>query len=86
MTITLNGEPVEFTGTVADLIDQRYADRRGLAVAVDHAVVPRGSWASAVLTPGQRVEVGLLVDDEERVERGRGQRPLAAAIWFVRHR
>ena len=57
MTITLNGEPVDFTGTVADLVEQRYGDRRGLAVAVEGAVVPRGVWASAVLASGQCVEV-----------------------------
>lgn len=59
MTITLNGEVVSLEGkvTVADLITERYADRRGLAVAVDHAVVPRGSWSCCVLAPGQCVDV-----------------------------
>jgi sulfur carrier protein len=57
MTITLNGEPVDFAGTVADLVQQRYGDRRGLAVAVEGAVVPRGAWPTAVLVPGQCVEV-----------------------------
>lgn len=59
MTITLNGEVVSLDGgvTVADLVAERYADRRGLAVAVDHAVVPRGSWSNCVLAPGQRVDV-----------------------------
>lgn len=57
MTITLNGGPLEFSGTVADLVEQRYGDRRGLAVAVDHAVVPRGAWATVLLEPGQQVEI-----------------------------
>jgi len=59
MTITLNGEPMPLDGTitVADLITARYADRRGLAVAVDHEVVPRGSWPDRELAPGQRVDV-----------------------------
>jgi sulfur carrier protein len=57
MTITLNGEPVAFTGTVADLVQERYADVRGLAVAVDQAVVPRGAWASQKLAEGQCVEI-----------------------------
>lgn len=56
-TITLNGEPVEFAGTVADLIAERYADRPGLAVAVDRTVVPRAAWASWTLGPGQQVDV-----------------------------
>ena len=59
MTIILNGEliPLDSGVTVADLIAERYADRRGLAVAVDHAVVPRGSWSHCELAPGQRVDV-----------------------------
>ena len=59
MTITLNGEqvPLDGTRTLADLITQRYDESRGLAVAVDEAVVPRGSWASCPLAPGQRIEV-----------------------------
>jgi len=59
MTITLNGDvvPLDGASTVADLIAARYADRRGLAVAVDHTVVPRDSWDSCVLAPGQRVDV-----------------------------
>ena len=59
MTITLNGEQVPLDGplTLADLITQRYGEPRGLAVAVDEAVVPRGSWRSYALASGQRVEV-----------------------------
>ena len=30
---------------------------RGVAVAVDGEVVPRGEWAAVRLAPGQRVEV-----------------------------
>ena len=59
MTITLNGEQVPLDGPLmlADLITQRYGEPRGLAVAVDDAVVPRGSWLSYALLPGHRVEV-----------------------------
>ena len=59
MTITLNGEEVPLDGPLmlADLISQRYGEPRGVAVAVDEAVVPRGSWLSYALVPGQRVEV-----------------------------
>jgi sulfur carrier protein len=32
-------------------------DARGVAVAVDGTVVPRGSWATFVLDEGARVEV-----------------------------
>jgi sulfur carrier protein len=33
------------------------ADARGVAVALNGAVVPRGTWPAAVLTAGDRVEV-----------------------------
>jgi len=59
MTIILNGEEVPLDGPLmlADLITQRYGEPRGLAVAVDEAVVPRGSWLTCALVSGQRVEV-----------------------------
>jgi len=31
--------------------------RRGVAVAVEAVVVPRGEWESRALVPGERVEV-----------------------------
>ena len=41
--ITVNGEPRELTGTVDELLDALGVEvRRGLAVAVDATVVPRG--------------------------------------------
>ncbi|HVX53727.1 sulfur carrier protein ThiS [Nocardioides sp.] len=59
MTIILNGEPAPFEGSVADLVEQRFADRRlgGVAVAVNRGVVPRGSWESHRLVAGDRVEI-----------------------------
>ena len=42
--ITLNGEPVDFAGTLDDRVRQRAGVRDGIAVAVDHAVVPRSGW------------------------------------------
>jgi sulfur carrier protein len=32
-------------------------DARGVAVAVDRTVVPRGAWEQTTLAPGARVEV-----------------------------
>jgi sulfur carrier protein len=61
MRVILNGDPqelrdganveaaVEFTGAPPE--------GRGVAVAVDGEVVPRGEWASTQLREGQRVEV-----------------------------
>jgi sulfur carrier protein len=57
--IIVNGEPCEFTGTVADLLQSRCGERcpGGVAVAVDGAVVRRGDWESHPLRGGERVDV-----------------------------
>ena len=62
MNIVLNGARHEVAEriTVADLMRDIGRDRddgRGMAVAVDAAVVPRSEWAAVELTEGQRVEV-----------------------------
>jgi sulfur carrier protein len=62
MKIVLNGAPqqVEERITVAGLVRDvsgRSPDGRGVAVAVDAAVVPRSAWETVELTEGQRVEV-----------------------------
>jgi sulfur carrier protein len=55
--ITVNGEPRELTGTVDELLDALGVQvRRGVAVAVDATVVPRGAWATQV-ADGARVEI-----------------------------
>ncbi|MBV9097517.1 MAG: sulfur carrier protein ThiS [Frankiaceae bacterium] len=59
MTVYINGEACELAArtTVAELAAARGADRRGCAVAVDGAVVPRGQWDQARLSDGQRIEI-----------------------------
>ena len=59
ISVVLNGEPQELgdAATVADAVQAADAPDRGVAVAVDGAVVPRGSWAATSLADGQRVEV-----------------------------
>jgi sulfur carrier protein len=62
MRITLNGEPRELGGDALSLGDalgllSLPLDARGVAVAVDGAVVPRSAWARTSLAEGQRVEV-----------------------------
>jgi sulfur carrier protein len=56
MTITLNGasQPVEPGASVADLLP---AERRGIAVAVNGAVVPRAEHANTPLADGDVVEI-----------------------------
>ena len=57
--IVVNGEPSEFEPgmTVGDLVAAVGAPERGVAVAVDAEVVPRGQWSSFVVGDGARVEV-----------------------------
>jgi sulfur carrier protein len=61
VNVTLNGEPCELPdgATLPDAIAASGApdDRRGVAVALDGEVVPRGKWDATVLAKGARVEV-----------------------------
>ena len=61
MTIRLNGEPraIEPGTTVRALLDALDVPggARGVAVAVDAEVVPRGEWETTTLDDGAQVEV-----------------------------
>ncbi len=58
-TIQLNGKPAEIAVTVAALIERLDLPNgaRGIAVAVNGAVVPRSGWAEATLAPADAVEI-----------------------------
>jgi sulfur carrier protein len=60
-TVVLNGDREELPpgATVADAVRRTGApgDGRGVAVALDGEVVPRGAWATHELSEGERVEV-----------------------------
>ena len=56
--ITVNGEQRDLAGaTVAEVLRRVGAPDRGVAVAVDAEVIPRGEWATVVLEDGAHVEV-----------------------------
>jgi sulfur carrier protein len=59
MIVTVNGErrPLPAGATVATLLEQLAAPSRGVAVAIDGEVVPRGEWTATALSEGVRVEV-----------------------------
>jgi sulfur carrier protein len=59
MKVWLNdeGHEVRPGTTVAVLMDEHGVPERGVAVAVDGAVVPRASWATVQLLEGTHVEV-----------------------------
>jgi sulfur carrier protein len=58
MIIRVNADDVEVDDqtTVATLLQSLGYPDRGIAVAVDHAVVPRSSWATT-LSDGAHIEV-----------------------------
>jgi sulfur carrier protein len=59
MTVVLNGERRELPdrATLADAVAQLTVAARGVAVAVNGSVVPRGLWPSTVLADADDVEV-----------------------------
>jgi sulfur carrier protein len=59
MRVILNGEPRDLRegATVHAAVEITGAPDRGVAVAVDGEVVPRGEWTSTELCEGQKVEV-----------------------------
>ena len=61
MRIVLNGDATDFAAgaTVRTAVDhlELPAEGRGVAVAVDAEVVPRGQWESTMLQDGARVEI-----------------------------
>jgi sulfur carrier protein len=59
MIVLVNGERREVPeeATVASLVEQLPAPQRGVAVAIDGEVVPRGEWDETTLPDGARVEV-----------------------------
>ncbi|MDQ6608024.1 MAG: sulfur carrier protein ThiS [Actinomycetota bacterium] len=65
MRVTVNGSPEELEAgaTVASVVQSLGVPGggRGLAVAVDGEVVPRGQWSSSALSDGARLEVVVAV-------------------------
>lgn len=61
MRVTVNGRPRDLPdrATVTEVVAATGAtpDGRGVAVAIDGAVVPRGEWDATPVEAGQRVEV-----------------------------
>ena len=63
MSIVVNGEPSDVAPgtTVAALLAALDVPSRGVAVAVDAEVVPRGEWETFAVADGARVEVLIAV-------------------------
>ena len=59
-SIRVNGENEPLAAaTLAALLEEKAVDtgQRGIAVALNGAVVPRAAWAAAALKPGDSVEI-----------------------------
>ena len=59
-TIQINGKDESLTGsTIAALLEDKEigANGRGIAVALNGAVVPRAAWRQTMLSAGDRVEI-----------------------------
>jgi sulfur carrier protein len=59
MTVTVNGEPRELPDglALADLVAELTKSPKGVAAAVNGAVVPRRDWPATRLADGEVVEV-----------------------------
>jgi sulfur carrier protein len=59
MNVTLNGEPRSLPegATVATVVADLELGERGIAVALDREVVPRGQWDTTTVADGARLEV-----------------------------
>jgi sulfur carrier protein len=59
MNVLVNGEPTELESgaTVEAVLASLELPDRGVAVAVDAEVVPRGEWPAHELNEGARVEI-----------------------------
>jgi len=82
--IELNGEPRELPAgaTLADAVRETGAEQeaRGVAVALDGEVVPRGEWASTPLAQGGKVEVLAAIQGGQDAELATGA---AAEPWTL---
>jgi len=57
MSILVNGVEQERLGSVAELVATVTREFRGVAVAINGEVVPRGEWAARRLNEGDSVEI-----------------------------
>jgi sulfur carrier protein len=59
-TIRINGQDEPLTAvTLAALLQEKTVDfgQRGIAVALNGAVVPRAAWPQTLLKPGDNIEI-----------------------------
>ena len=59
MTVVVNGRERELVpgATLAEIVGALTTEERGVAVALNGEVVPRGEWPTTELADGQHVEI-----------------------------
>jgi thiazole synthase len=83
MRIELNGEPRELSegAILADAVREAGAEQaRGVAVALDGEVVPRGEWATTPLFEGGKVEVLAAIQGGQEIDQASG---VASKHWSL---
>ncbi|REG81798.1 sulfur carrier protein ThiS [Marinomonas pollencensis] len=56
ITLYVNDHPLSLVGTtLADLLEQLDKPTQGIAVAIDHEVVPKSRWATTLLADNMNV-------------------------------
>ncbi|GAB2527726.1 sulfur carrier protein ThiS [Spirosoma aerophilum] len=59
MTLSVNNQPVETSTTLLGqlLVQLALADKKGIAVAVNNAIVPRAAWNEFSLSGNEKITV-----------------------------
>lgn len=59
IAVRVNGEPIELAdgSSLASVVESRVCQTKGVATAVNQAVIPRSAWAATSLSEGDRIEI-----------------------------
>ncbi|MDE6780112.1 MAG: sulfur carrier protein ThiS [Ruminococcus sp.] len=55
--ITVNGEKLDFTGTVAELLDVLEYNGKRVAVELNENIVPKADYGSTEVSDGDKLEI-----------------------------
>lgn len=55
--ITVNGEKLDFTGTVAEMLDVLEYNGKRVAVELNEKIVPKADYGSTEVSDGDKLEI-----------------------------
>lgn len=55
--ITVNGEKLDFSGTVAELLDVLEYNGKRVAVELNENIVPKAEYGNTIISDGDKLEV-----------------------------